>query len=115
MQISDVISENLISDMVLGMKLTLFYIAVVWVALAFWAYRDIQRRTNDSKLITFAVLLTICALRSWLLDIYHVAARSHACRARGRPSPQNMQRDTVGIHAAHQNAGNPVRGAKFWL
>jgi hypothetical protein len=57
--ISDLVNEGVISAMVLSLKLISAYIAIVWIALVYWTYRDIKRRTKDPALQCAATLLSL--------------------------------------------------------
>lgn len=43
-QFSDIINSDVVQ---LGLRAILFYIALLWLATAFWAYRDMQQRTTN--------------------------------------------------------------------
>lgn len=59
MELSDYVSDTLIQMVVLTTKFALFYLALIWLALAFWTFRDIRRRSNVAVVQTAAVALTL--------------------------------------------------------
>lgn len=52
-------SGTLGSALKIGVTILVIYLAVIWVALAFWTYRDIRQRTRDPLVQTVAVLLVL--------------------------------------------------------
>ena len=57
--LDDVVHQGVITAMVLALKLGFAYIAIMWIALVYWTFRDIRRRTEDWTLVTAATLLTL--------------------------------------------------------
>lgn len=56
--LNDLVGEGVVTAMILAAKLGFAYIAVMWIALIYWTFRDIRRRTNDIVLQAASVLLT---------------------------------------------------------
>jgi RNA polymerase subunit RPABC4/transcription elongation factor Spt4 len=59
MQLGDVFTDNVVNGMVITAKIVIAYLAVIWLALAYWTYRDIRRRSGDWFVQGAAVLLTL--------------------------------------------------------
>jgi RNA polymerase subunit RPABC4/transcription elongation factor Spt4 len=56
--LNDLVGEGVVTAMILAAKLGFAYIAIMWVALIYWTFRDIRRRTRDPILQAIAVSLT---------------------------------------------------------
>ena len=56
--LNDIVGEGVITAIILAAKLAFAYIAIMWVALIYWTYRDIRRRSRDPILQAIAVSLS---------------------------------------------------------
>lgn len=57
MQLEDFLSEGVISAVMLAARFIFAYIAIIWLALIYWTFRDIRRRSNDIAVTLGAVML----------------------------------------------------------
>lgn len=66
-QINDFVNSDLVQ---LGLRAILFYIALLWLATAFWAYRDMQHRTTNPVAPYLAATLIILFTPVFFLFAY---------------------------------------------
>jgi cbb3-type cytochrome oxidase subunit 3 len=57
MQLEDFVSESVISAVMLAARFIFAYIVIIWLALVYWTFRDIRRRSNDYAVILSAAML----------------------------------------------------------
>ena len=57
MQLNDFVSEGVISAMMLTVRFLAAYIAIMWLALVYWTFRDIRRRSSEPAIQLAAVAL----------------------------------------------------------
>lgn len=55
----DLLNERVVSVLLVTAQLFIAYLAVMWLALAYWTYRDIKRRTNDVFIQAMSVALVV--------------------------------------------------------
>lgn len=55
----DQVDQRVISAMLVSVQVILAYLAIMWLALAYWTWRDIRRRTTDRVVQGASVLLTL--------------------------------------------------------
>ncbi len=56
---TDFLDQRVLAAMLVSVQLIVAYIAIIWLALVFWTYRDSRRRTRDKFLQAFSVLTTL--------------------------------------------------------
>jgi hypothetical protein len=56
---SGIDSEPIVNAMVITLKLTIFYVVLIWAALGLWTFRDIRHRSRNGFVQGFSVLLTL--------------------------------------------------------
>jgi hypothetical protein len=57
MQLEDFVSESVISAAMLAARFVFAYIVILWLALVYWTFRDISRRSTDYAVILSASML----------------------------------------------------------
>jgi len=55
----ELVDDRIVAAMLVSAQVIIAYIAVMWLALAYWTYRDIKRRTKDPVTQALAVALTL--------------------------------------------------------
>ncbi len=68
MEINDFVSEGVISAVMLAFRFIFAYVVIMWLALVYWTFRDIRRRSNDIVVTLASVMLvaTTFLLGYWL-------------------------------------------------
>ena len=57
--VTELLGDGIVGAAFLGAKFIALYIAIMWVALVFWTFRDIRQRTNDLWLQLAATMLSV--------------------------------------------------------
>lgn len=55
----ELVDDRVMAVMLVSVQVIVAYIAIMWLALAYWTFRDIRRRTSDPVTQTLAVALTL--------------------------------------------------------
>jgi hypothetical protein len=56
---TDLVDERVVSILLITAQVLLAYLAIMWLALVYWTFRDIRKRTTDPVVQSAAVLLTL--------------------------------------------------------